>query len=557
MKIRHIIYQLITLLLLSSCNDINNFLDTAPDNRVEWNTPEQISQLLVSAYSTGNYALLGELSSDNFIDNNSPNDNGFYYNLASRERLDDEIYAWEDAVSSDEQDSPSDVWNGCYYAIAVANNALKAIEKLEKEGRGNEVSAQKGEALLCRAYHHFILVNIFAKTYRNKNLSKEDPGVPYVTEPETRVLVHYERLSVAGVYDKIEQDLVEGIDLIVDNMYDIPKYHFNKKAANAFAARFYLFKREYENVIKHTHIALGSIPDLRDWNANTPTYESIGLFWINAESLNNFLLIPTYSWFSRVFNTRYACNREAADATIFGIGPTWSGYNFHPCYSGRLYLRGSQEYGVFFPKCAEFFEYTDKIAGIGMGHIVRAEFTAEETLLCRAEANVYLGNYALAVADLKMYDDSKKIKQGDGTIIPDSTLTEGLIRNFYTKTRSLFVQPFNTEKISSDFIVTENQKPLLDCILHFRRLETIFDGMRWFDIKRYGIEITRKIGKNRVETLTWDDPRRALQIPQEVIQAGMDPNDRNPDVPMTNIEKSKTPLIRLDNNENKIKQIAL
>jgi hypothetical protein len=546
MKTKYSIYQLITLILLSSCSDLNDFLDTAPDKRVEWTTPKQISKLLVIAYSDGNYALLAELSSDNFIDNNSPNDMGFYYNLASRNRMDDEIYAWEDAVSDDEEDSPSAVWNGCYYAIAIANNALKAIEKMEAEGKENEVSAQNGEALLCRAYHHFILVNIFAKTYRNQSLSKEDPGVPYVTEPEKQVSVHYERLSVADVYDKIEQDLVNGIGLIVDNVYEIPLYHFNKKAANAFAARFYLFKREYDKVIKHANLALGSSPVLRDWNKSTPTYESIARFWIDVESLNNFLLIPTGSFFNRVFNTRYACNREAADATIFGTGPTWSDYNFHPCYDGRLYIRSSQEYGLFFPKNGEFFEFTDKIAQIGLGHIVRAEFTAEETLLCRAEANVFLVNDSMAVADLKRFDDSRKIKQGN-TFIPTAILTDAIIRSFYTKARPLFVQEFNTEKISPDFIVTENQKPLLDCILHFRRLETIYDGMRWFDIKRYGIEITHKIGKGRVETLTWDDPRRALQIPQEVILAGMDPNDRKPDVPMTDVEKSKTPLMRLDN----------
>ncbi|MDR0681459.1 MAG: RagB/SusD family nutrient uptake outer membrane protein [Dysgonamonadaceae bacterium] len=545
MKIKYIIYQLITLLFLSSCND---FLDTQPDNRVEWSTPTQISQLLVSAYSDGNYALLGELSSDNFIDNNSPNDMGAYYNLASRNRMDDEIYAWEDVVSDNEQDSPSHVWSGCYYAIAVTNNALKAIEKFEEEGKGDEVSAQKGEALLCRAYHHFILVNLFAKVYKNEALSKDDPGVPYVTEPETRVLVHYERLSVSDVYDRIEQDLLEGIDLIVDNVYDVPKYHFNKKAAHAFAARFYLFKREYDKVIKYANIALGSNPSLRNWNKEMPTYESIAHFWIDAESLNNFLLLPTGSWFSRVFGKRYGCNREAADATIFGTGPTWGDYNFHPCYSGRLYIREKQEYGLFFPKCGEFFEYTDKVAQIGLGHIVRAEFTAEETLLCRAEANVYLGNDSLAVADLITYDNSRKITQNDtiNPIIPSRTLTDALIRSFYTESRPLFVQKFNTEKISPDFIVTNEQKPLLDCVLHFRRLETIFDGMRWFDIKRYGIEITHKIGTSRIETLTWDDPRRALQIPQEVIQAGMDPNNRTLDLPATGVEQLKIPLVRLN-----------
>jgi len=506
------------VLVTTSCQDI---LDKTPDNRAELNTPEQITQLLVSAYSTGNYALIGELSSDNFIDNNSPDSKGVYYHLEEFNKIHNEMFAWDDVVSSDEQDSPSSVWSGCYLAIAVDNHALEVIAKLETEGRADEVKAQKGEALLSRAYHHFILVNIFAQAYRNSELSKNDMGIPYVTTRETTVSVNYERPSVAEDYAKIEKDLTDGIALIDDKNYEIPKYHFNKLAAHAFAARFYLFKRDYEKVIAHANAAMGTNPatNLRNWNTEYPTFEAFAYGWINASSTNNFLLMPTSSFFNRVFGTRYGCNRDAADGTIFGSGPTTSNYSFAPCYNGRLYIGGSQEYGLYFPKCGEFFEYTDKIAGIGYGHVVRAEFTGEETLLCRAEAYVYLNQISNAVADLKVYDDSRKMTD---FIQPD--LTENVIKGFYTSDNSLYVKAYNTTLMSPDFVVSATQKPFIDCVLHFRRLETIFDGMRWFDIKRYGIEITHNIGKSRVEKLTWNDKRRALQIPQEVIAAGFQPN---------------------------------
>ena len=507
-----------------SCND---FLNQPPDNRVEWNSPEQISDLPVSAYPAANPALICELSSDNFVDNNSPGDNGIYYNLAPWQRYHDEVYAWEDIVSAgQEQDTPSYVWDGFYHAIAVANNALEAVAQFESEGRGDEVSAQKGEALLCRAFNHFMLVNIFAKAYRDSELSKLDVGIPYVTEPETKVFVDYDRISVAKVYELIQKDLEEGIVLIQDH-YNVPKYHFNTKAANAFAARFYLFIRNYDKVIEHATKVLGNAPleMMRNWDADTPTAESIGFWYIDTKSSNNLLLIPTGSWISRMFNTRYGCARDAGKATIFGPGPTWSNYNFHPCYSSRLYYRYDQEYGLFFMKTYEFFEYTDKIAGIGYGHIVRAEFTAEEVLLSRAEAYVYKNQIADAVADLKVFDDSRKVRSGDRKI-PEPALTEALIRSFYTTARPLFSYPLHNREMSPSFVFPENSKPILDCIIHFRRLETIFDGMRFFDIKRYGIEITHKIGKTEVSTLTWDDTRRALQLPPEVIAAGMDPNER-------------------------------
>ena len=84
---------------------------------------------------------------------------------------------------------------------------------------------------------------------------------------------------------------------------------------------------------------------------------------------------------------------------------------------------------------------------------------------------------------------------------------------------------------------------MLQCVLGFKRIDHVAQGLRWLDIKRYGIEITRrtlqpdpargkydaafKILDGQVDILTKDDPRRALQIPQDVVSDGMEPNPRN------------------------------
>jgi hypothetical protein len=68
---------------------------------------------------------------------------------------------------------------------------------------------------------------------------------------------------------------------------------------------------------------------------------------------------------------------------------------------------------------------------------------------------------------------------------------------------------------------------VLQCIQHFRRIETLHQGMRWFDIKRYGIEITHVYDKAATtDVLTLNDPRRAMQLPAEVTAAGMQANPR-------------------------------
>ena len=77
---------------------------------------------------------------------------------------------------------------------------------------------------------------------------------------------------------------------------------------------------------------------------------------------------------------------------------------------------------------------------------------------------------------------------------------------------------------------------MIHCVLHFRRIETMFEGLRWFDIKRYGITVHHayrdpKEDEIHHDYLQWNDPRRVLQIPQNVIDAGYPPNNRTQKLP--------------------------
>ena len=76
------------------------------------------------------------------------------------------------------------------------------------------------------------------------------------------------------------------------------------------------------------------------------------------------------------------------------------------------------------------------------------------------------------------------------------------------------------------------QETMLQCVLGFRRMETLHQGLRWFDVKRYGIEIVRRTmgadGKpaTLTDVLKKDDNRRAVQIPLDIRQAGVEANPR-------------------------------
>ncbi len=545
---------------MTGCSD--SFLDQLPDERTEVDTEEKVLMLLVSAYPTGNWGHIAELSSDNMIDNNAPhypanpNDKQVlvHYNLSSYGRMDDELFKFEACKSSTSTDSPTVIWEGLYNSIATANMALEAIDEIAEANGGMTatLSAARGEALLIRAYSHFILVNLFCQAYKNDEQSKNDIGVPYVTWVETTVSPQYDRGNVTEVYAQIEADLTEGLELVSDDIYTVPKWHFNSNAAHAFAARFYLYKRDYDKVIEHADAVLGEgtallSGKLMEYTAfDDCTYSSdYATAWQSASINNNLMLIATYSlqW-RRSVGYRYSCAGDALVGTIYHLTPNSLWYVYPTGYvAGMTFYRSSTDYGFTCAKICETFEYTDKVAGIGYAHIIRREFTATELLLDRAEAKLLSANQDLegAIADLIAYDDSRQtFSDANKTTFTANkalvSLTKDLIDSWYYagsgKTNCFDDWSF-TQNMSSDFVVPDNAVTYMNCLNDMRRFETWCEGWRFFDLKRYGIEYSHYVGLEATEYfLAWDDERRAVEVPQEVIAAGLEssrPNDSSDD----------------------------
>ncbi len=542
---------------LTSCND---FLEVVPDTRVKLETVEQCRKILIDAYTSTNYAATCELSSDNVTDNNAPSPSGIVYNRPYYEITDEELYKWEDVKMGTSNDTPSGVWSGCYGAIAAANACLEAAAKLESKGEltpedMKKLQAVKGEAYLCRAYHHFILANVFCMPYGD--LFANEPGIPYITATETTVRPHYQRGTVKETWDKIEADLLEGLRLEDDVIYEVPKYHFNRQAANAFAARFYLFKREYEKVDSFATAAFNNLDPaslMQDgWQHKAQFYSSsdIARYWSSTDRPGVFLCFSTYSTYSRRGGYRYVLNRLPKRCTIQGPGLSWKGitwrrsntddpfnesFSMHPCFQSLCYYRGDSEWGEFFVgNMGEQFEYTDKIQGIGYAHMVRAEFTADETLLCRAEARAFMGNLEGALADIKIWDDAHK----KGYTYNFAEVTETLLKNTYDNDGQVgnfgIVKKIHIDSIcpSPKWSLNTTNHVYVQCIQHLRRIETVHNGMRWFDIKRLGLEVVHPFGMFGIERkLIPGDRRYAIQIPTEVLSAGLEPTNRaNPTKP--------------------------
>ena len=522
------------ILLSASCND---WLNVMPDNRAEVDSAEKIQKLLVSAYPETHYILCSEWSSDNVDDFGQDNPNS--------ERILEEIYAWKDVTVTDNED-PKTLWESCYGAITNANQALQAIKDL---GYPSNTDASRGEALLCRAYNHFVLVNIFCKAY-DPLTADTDLGIPYMGAPETELNPKYERGTVAEVYQKIYEDLEEGLPLIDDSNYAIQKYHFNQKAAYTFASRFYLFYGEWEKAIECANVVLGSAPAdlLRDYAALTalPRDEGVVTVQYNSTNNKNNLLVHTgYSALGIYIGPYYTGKRHTHGhalmvSEVLNLAP-WGqaeeismkntdAYNFYKLQPYK-YAAANLDF-VMFPRIPYLFEYMDPVAQTGYHRTNLAVITADEALLNRAEANILLGNYEAALADINIWTANTLNASKAKVVLTQKDIEDwanGL--EYYTSLKPTPKKHLNPLHI--DVEEGSTLEAFLHAILYIRRVEFLHMGMRWFDIKRYGIEITRRTLSttavepiNEYDVLTLDDERRAIQIPKDVISAGMTPNPR-------------------------------
>jgi hypothetical protein len=558
------IFVILTM-AFSSCND---FLDETPDSRIDVNTEEEIKAMLTSAYPTATFVRVTELASDNADDLNGDL-NGNY------DRFSEQCYRWQEVTEGDNE-NPTMIWQDYYSAIAEANHALAYIDKIGGATTDN-LKAMRGEALLCRAYAHFILTNIFCQNY-SKQYSSTDPGIPYTTTPETTLDPKYDRGTVADDYAKIEKDMLEGISLISDAIYKVPRYHFNTKAAYTFASRFYLFYQQPEKVIEYATKALGDNPKavMRDYDIMqtmpTDNMQPRSIQYTSSSEKANFLLLPVYST-DQFYFSGYSTGARFNNNSYIGQAEEFFATPWAPSIDGatqsqqlfKFYWFYSQNYNKFMlPKQPIYFEEVNSSTHTGYQRTLVVALKSEEALLNRAEAYALTNQNAKALADINIWTgnfiaDSVKYNTYKydenwnyiyATAATNNVLTMQSI-NDWAKKYDYYrpERPMPRKHLHPEWInLTEgsDQENLIQCLLLIRRIEFLHEGMRWFDIKRYGMKIYRREINTSLNALTltdsmsYRDPRQAIQIPFEVRGAGLQGNERPDNTSTTNYSSWST-----------------
>ncbi|GAA4234316.1 RagB/SusD family nutrient uptake outer membrane protein [Postechiella marina] len=471
--------NLIIIIAFISFFGCDEYLDEVPDNRQTVTTLEDVSQLLVSAYSEGTY---------NFVEWKTDNVTA----IPGNTQLDwmTENYQFVPVVADEGQDTPTYFWESNYQAIAHANQALEGLNDIVGGDVGFR-NALKGEALITRAYHHFMLANVFSQHYNDAN--KAGLGIPYITEPETSLKVDYNRGTLEETYTLIEKDLLEALPLISDSYYSgTGKYHFTKNAANAFASRFYLFKGEYQKCIDYSNKILGNgvinttyVRDMGEVFTGTSSTQ-IADQYNDISSPSNIFVVRKES-FSNRYNRGYRMDvnifNQVVRANIQGSADK----------RDLLYSYGTGSLQQ--PKYNELFEYTT--ATTGFGYIIMTQFRGEEVVFNRMEAYTRLNRLDDALNDYNVLAPLRYDTGGQLTI-PEITAAFG----------------------------GTDQEAMLDFVLLERRKEFLAEGLRWFDVKRLGIEITHIDVNGDEFVLEEEDLRKAIQIPSKALANGIEANPR-------------------------------
>ncbi len=519
-------------LSLSSCNE---FLDVMPDNRTTIDTEEKVIDLLVSAYFDYPFFGVTEYSSDNVDKSYITNPQNYQYIK--------ELSCWEENITTGQSnDDPEMVWQGCYAAINTANMALEAIEEITAGGEMSEaMQAAKAEALMCRAYSHFILVNIFCQAYHPDH-ADTDLGIPYMVEVESTLSPNYERGTVADVYAGMSKDIEEALPYVSNVNYSVPKYHFNVSASYAFAARFYLFYQEWEKAIACADVVLGSDPKskIRDLETN----KSYGY----AFSDNTLLATMDY------VDSSHACNL-LMQTGMSQLGVAFGPYSLYTEYTHGYWLASAETFsaatapwGAMYSsglnllnisltdadmdkalvcRIPYMFEYTDPVAGIGYPRVVYPSLTTDETLLIRAEANIMNSNFSDALSDLNIWVDNLLVEPYYLTTAKINEWADATA--FYTPSSPTTIKEFEYPAME---ISAGLQQNMMYFVAYARRIETLNMGLRFFDIKRFGIRVHRRTlaSAKKLSAVTDElaprDLRCALQIPNNAVLAGFEANPR-------------------------------
>ena len=328
-----------------------------------------------------------------------------------------------------------------------------------------------GEIAFVRAMSYFYLVNLYGEPYKTAEQAATALGVPINTETSIEQK-HYKRATLQANYDLIEEDLLRAIDYLKAGEQLNSIFRPNVDIARLFLSRIYLYQKKWQE-------AKNMCDTLLVYSAATiETYENMAQYRTNSQPLyykGNPGII--FSWGNR-YDT--PLTNSTSNTGHWEVSDDLRAMYTEEDIRGTAFF---YQYSPYYPyKCKTYSGAT----------VYDWCYRIEEAYLNRAEACIELGEAHLqqALAD---------------------------------------INEIRRNRIAGDYeVAASNVDDARTLLRDEKRMEFCFEDSRWFDIRRWEIEITHRFHDLSIPTnydtyvLPAGSANYILSLPLEVQRINFD-----------------------------------
>lgn len=380
--------------------------------------------------------------------------------------------------------SGCNIWVEAYQVIAVTNDIINSIDKVSiDESQTGERDRIKGEALFIRGMMYFDLLRAYARE-PGYLVSNFDLGVPLVTGSFTSMGpdAYPSRNDIYGVWTQVESDLNEAFSLLQNNDANNFPQRPTSYAAKALLARAYLYESKWQDAVTAaTWVIDQNNPVLYDGN-----YKD--LFAKGVETI-----------YQLSFSSQEALGASSLHA-MYAVNDGWTG-NEGSGYISNGIGSGDGEL-IVANNLLNQFEPGDKRLTL----IREAYFNGDPTqkVWWTGKFNSWQGTFGQDNIPLIRISEMYLIRAEASLKLPTPD---------YTTARSDIDALREARGLSAS---TAGNGTLAAAVQKERRLELCFEGHRFFDLKRLGLDITKEPPS---VTLPYTDFRVVAGIPQVEMDA--------------------------------------
>ena len=480
--------------MLVSCND---FLEESSQDEVRPTTVEDLMQVMIGeAYPM-------ETKFSRFLDHLT--DDMECNGISGEETLEVGLenarpaFSWsEDMFEEMASVDGVDAWSAYYAKIMGCNVVLGYLDRVSGDIETKE--NMRGQALVLRGWYYFMLVNLFGQPYNVGN-PEENLGVPLKLKMEVTD-EFFARNTVAEVYEQIEKDLLEGVDLLERYNKSVSLYKVNYLVGKSILSRVYLYMEEWDKSLEYSNEVLAEKSELTSLASMSDLglQSKIGIYSdaVGDEVIWKFGDLTEYDG-SPLYATGLSCSSPyVVSKELMALYETSDNSLNYLDLRARLYYY----YAAYFSTTTYMLEYYIRFGwkgGYNQKYAAGKGIRTAELYLNRTE--VYVRKY---------------METGDDQYRKDAL-------NDLNKLRENRYDIRNVEYMKVE--ITDPDE-LFEFYKNERRRELSFEGHRWFDLRRMGmprIEHKYFLDATNVQTFVLEEksPRYVLPIPDNA-------RERNP-----------------------------